>query len=227
MGVPEAEFNRVRGLVEKALAEAFVDHVVPPAELRPGYWELWPIRDIRIGIEETKIWHYGVPVGGTGKLQIHIEYPYGNHAREKPRGEHISERLVKSAVNLALMLSDQRAEHLRIRSVEAQEAYLFGYEKFWEMDAERQRRFFELFEEAKTSKGWSQLHEAIKRLFLKSRMDDPVIWDHLFEGEPQQESPRDWSPRDPQGYNPSRFDLFNWGVMDALDDWSQRRRFYN
>ena len=233
MGVSEAEFQRVRGLVEQALAEQFGDLLVPPAELRPGYWELWPIRDIRLGVEETQIWHYGAPVGGTGRLQIHIEYPYGNHSRvHAKKDRELTEKQVLQAVKTARMLSDQRAAHLRMNTIEKQEGYLFGYRSFWNMEPERQRRLYSLFEDVVTAEGaskpWSALHEAIKRLFMNSRQVDEKAWDLLFKGPVSREmSPRDWSPRGPIGYSDAMYDLFHQGVMAALDDWEQRRRFYD
>jgi hypothetical protein len=232
VAVSEEEFDRVRGLVEQALAEQFGDLLVPPAELKPGYWELWPLRNIRLGIEETRLWSYGVPGGGTGHLQIHIEFPYGNHSRIKARKGDLSGKQIKDAIKHARDLSDGRSQSIHTNSVEKQEAYLFGYRTFRDLDADRQRRFFSLYEDitkpggGSESSKWSRFHESTKRLFFNSRPDDPEAWDRLFKGVPQHESPRDWSPRDPEGYDPSTFDMFYRGATDALTDWTDFRRFF-
>jgi len=203
-----------------ALDQAYADYLVKPAELRPGHWEMWPRRSVRLTLEEARFWFYGEPGAGTGKLQADIQYPYGNHDRIRPKSdtpftEKLAVRAAKSAEGISKNLSDNYGDHRK-----AQEAYLFAYDVIVKMTEDKRKRFWAVREPTYHPKAnWEPLHDTSHRLFQDSRKNNPKEWDRIFAGPKQYMSPREWGPRE-RGYNQHLYDVFFSGVLSAIDDWA-------
>lgn len=226
--VSAEEFERVRLLLEKAIADEFSKDPVPPAEVHPGHWFFWPYRDVELQLEETQFYNYGTPVGGTGRLQAHISYPYGNHDRIKPRpaSAPFDKKLAERAAKDARYISDLIADNLHAKNLNKQKAYLFGYNAVFNASEEKRSRMWPAREATYKGERWDPLHTTIHNFFFDVRKQDPAKWDEIFSGEPQYKRPREWSPRE-RGYHGPSYDAFFSGAITALDDWSRTERFYD
>lgn len=206
-----------------AIAEAYGSlFLVPPVEVFPGEWALWPGRDIVLKLEETRWWSYGKPVGGTGNLQAHIMWPIGNNERIKPKpaGKKFDKKTAVSAAQFARALSEQRSEHLGFNRVLIQKAYRVGYEAVENASADELERFWPVYRETYLSSqaDWQKLHRALK-VFLRMRRDEKGP----FEWMPGENEPNPWDEFKGVSGKDIVYSAASNGAFHALDDWAIAR----
>lgn len=214
--VPQEEFDRARRFMGLALEKAYSGFTIPPTELAPGYWVLWPMQSVILKLEETRLWSYGIPGAGTGNLQAHIQWSYGNNERLKAKGP-FDEKLAKKAAESARGISEILTEHYGFRSG-AERAYLAGYKAVEEASEEELRRLWPAREETYLSDraNWDRLHEAI-RVFLKMDRGEKGVLDWI----PDEEVPYKWEAHEKAlGSDWKVYDYAMRGVLDALDQWA-------
>lgn len=215
--VPQEEFDRARRFVGEAIAKAYDGFTIPPVEIAPGYWEMWPIRAVALKLKETRIWIYGRPYGGTGNLQAHISWPYGNNDRIRSKGP-FDARLAKKAAEAARNISDILIQHYRTGPA-AEKAYLAGY-KAVETASDEELRWLWPFREATYlhhRADWDSLHESI-RAFLKMGPFRKGILDWT----PDEEISTLWEAHEKALGSDKVYDMAMRGVLDGLDDWAVR-----
>ena len=218
--VPRAEFERVRRLLQEALDKAYADYLVKPEELWPGYWVMWPHRRVELTLEEARYWLYGEPGEGTGRLQIDVHWPYGNHDKIRQKGDNpLTEKAVARAAKTAESMSKLQAEHYGLLR-KAEEAYLFAYNVIAAMTEEKRERYWEVRAKTYELKApWGPLHDTVYRIFQDSRQANPEEWDRLFAGAAREKSPREWGPRE-RAYSDKMYDTFFNAALAAIDDWA-------
>jgi hypothetical protein len=162
-------FEAAREILSEELEKAYEGvFVVPPVEVVPGLWMMWPDQRVEVILEETRNWSYGMPGAGTGVLQAHVHWPYGHHERIKPKkGRQLGRKELRKAAKTALDISRVWAAHYRVESVESQEAWLRGKsvfeglpedvkENIWE---ERALTFSD--HQAKWDRLWNAIYDAV------------------------------------------------------------------
>lgn len=218
--VSPEDFEAARALMADAIAEAYDGlYLVPPVEVLPGEWAFWPTREIGLKLEETMWWSYGKPVGGTGNLQAHITWPYGNSERIKPRParKKFDKKTAEAAARVAKVVSEQRAEHLGYNRVSVQEAYIAGYEAVEKASEDDLRRLWHVRRETyvTTRADWEKLHGGVK-VFLKMKRDVKGA----FEWMPGEDEPSPWDKFEGVVENDMLYSAASNGVLNALDDWA-------
>lgn len=216
--VPPEEFDRARRLVGEAIEKAYSGFTIPPVEIAPGYWEMWPLRGVVLKLQETKYWIYGRPVGGTGNLQAHISWPYGNNDRIRSKGP-FDARLAKKAAAAARNISDILVAHYGSGPA-TEQAYLAGVKAVETASDGDLRRLWPFREATYLSHraDWDSLHEGI-RAFLKMRDDRKGILDWS----PDEDVSQGWEVHEKAlGSDWKVYDMAMRGVLDALDDWAVR-----
>lgn len=213
--VPQEEVDRVLGLLRPALQEAYKDFAVPPVEIGPGYWELWPARHVRLIVEEPRWQVYGVPYGGTGNLRVLFAWPYQRETiRLKNFNQGAAKRIAKRAVELSKGLMD----HYNYGPAK-ERAYIEGYKAVQEASEEDRRHLWvardRIWHEDRPT--WDLYHEAVRR-FLKMGDYHKGVLDWV----PDEEISTTWTDLQKELSEDSLYDTASRGVSDAIDDWAVR-----
>jgi hypothetical protein len=208
------EFERARKLLGDAIMEEYRDaYLVQPVETAPGHWELWPIRKIRVTLEETRYWTYGTPGAGTGVLQAHIEFPYANHYRVKPKkGKPFDEATAAEAARAAHESSEGYGDDRGLNSQAAQRAYLMGYAAIADAPALVIEPLWLARETAVRRQRWEPWHEAIGAFFDDDRRVHPEKWGAL-------EADLAFKVHEDE-VSDKLHAMATYGAHDALDDWA-------
>lgn len=212
--VPQEEVDRVLALLRPALQEAYKDFTIPPIEIGPGYWEMWPARHLRLIVEEPQWRIYGIPYGGTGNLRVLFGWPY---QRETIRLKNFNEAAAKRIAKRAVELSKGLIEHYNYGPAK-ERAYIEGYKAVEEAEEEDLRHLWvardPIWHEARPN--WDRYHEAVSR-FLKMERERGVL-----DWIPDEEINTTWTDLQRELSEDSVYDTASRGVSDALDDWAVR-----
>lgn len=211
--VPQEEIDRVLALLRPALQEAYKDFTIPPVEIGPGYWEMWPARHLRLILEEPQYHMYGVPLGGTGNLRVLFSWPYQREViRPKKFNEAAARRIAKRAVEISKGL----IEHYNYGPAK-ERAYIEGYKAVQDASEEDLRSLWaardRIWHEDRPH--WDRYHEAVKR-FLKMGFYRDGVLDWI----PEEEISSTWTDLQKELSEDSLYDTASRGVSDAIDDWA-------
>jgi hypothetical protein len=213
--VPQEEVDRVLALLRPALQEAYKDFAVPPVEIGPGYWTLWPARHLRLVLEEPRYQIYGVPYGGTGNLRVLFAWPY---QRQAIRLKNFDERSAKKISKRAVELSKGLMEHYNYGPAK-ERAYIEGYKAVQEASEEDLRHLWVAREPIwnESRPNWDRYHKAVQR-FLRMGFYREGVLDWI----PEEEINVTWTDLQKELSDDSLYDTASRGVSDALDDWAVR-----
>lgn len=216
--VSPEEYEHARQLLSNAINEAYEGvYLVPPVELAPGYWALWPHRDVRINLEETRMWSYGKPMGGTGNLQAHITWPYmqSNRVKPLPIGSRFDEDTAIRAAEIARRVSDARMTHYKLESPLAQKAYLAAYNLVEEASPEDRRELWDLWE--RTRAGDFRIFHKATKAFLRIGSHKRGVLDWMPDEDAEHGR---WGVFYKSMGHDKLYSAAQSAVMDALDDWA-------
>jgi len=212
--VSPADFDKVRAFLNPALEEAFRDFAIPPVELAPGYWELWPARMVRMGIEEPKYYIYGVPYASTGNLRIMFRWPY---QEEKIRLKKIDENVAARIAHRAAEISRGLAQHYGY-GPEKEKAFIEGLKAVQEASDEDLRTLWvargPIWTEDRPN--WDVYHEAVRIFLTRGERSRRGVLEWL----PDSETRKTRVDENVDLSRDSIYDAAARGVAEALDDWA-------
>jgi hypothetical protein len=212
---PEA-FEEARALLNEEIRNAYEGRfLVPPVEIAPGYWVMWPTRVISVSLEEAYLWQYGVPIHPTGRLQIKVNKHYSGATRISPKkGEPLSRKEARKAAREALEASQGWAMHYDDDSLDYQRAYIDGYDFVRGLPEEELEHLWSIrelhFRDRERFPDWAPFWEALNYRTLLEPPKGPFTWVPDFQKSPYSELGKER-------------ERYARGGMDAVDDWARGR----